>query len=68
MLYKKSDMGFIYMSHRKFLDLSKDAITGTVYSLEIEETPNTKKPKIYKDPVGNILSTGDIVISSGNNQ
>ena len=26
-------------------DLPKDAITGTVYSLEIEEDPKTKKPK-----------------------
>ena len=49
-------------------DLPKDATTGTVYSLEIEEDPKTKKPKIYKDSVGNILSTGDIVVSSGNNQ
>ena len=51
-------------------DLPKDVITGTVYSLEIEEDPKTKKPKkkIYKDSVGNILSTGDIVVSSGNNQ
>ncbi len=50
-------------------DLPKDANTGTVYSLEIEEDPKTKKPKkIYKDSVGNILSTGDIVVSSGNNQ
>ena len=49
-------------------DLPKDATTGTVYSLEIEEDPKTKKPKIYKDFVGNILSTGDIVVSSGNNQ
>ena len=68
MLYKKSDMGFIYMGHRKFLDLPKDVTTGTVYSLEIEEDPKTKKPKIYKDSVGNILSTGDMVVSSGNNQ
>ena len=49
-------------------DLPKDATTGTVYSLEIEEDPKTKKPKIYKDSVGNILSTGDMVVSSGNNQ
>ena len=49
-------------------DLPKDATTGTVYSLEIEEDPKAKKPKIYKDSVGNILSTGDIVVSSGNNQ
>ena len=49
-------------------DLPKDATTGTVYSLEIEEDPKTKKLKIYKDSVGNILSTGDIVVSSGNNQ
>lgn len=26
-------------------DLPKDATTGTVYSLEIEEDPKTKKPK-----------------------
>ena len=26
-------------------DLPKDVITGTVYSLEIEEDPKTKKPK-----------------------
>ena len=56
------------MGHRKLLDLPKDVTTGTVYSLEIEEDPKTKKPKIYKDSVGNILSTGDIVVSSGNNQ
>ena len=50
-------------------DLPKDVITGTVYSLEIEEDSKTKKPKkIYKDSVGNILSTGDMVVSSGNNQ
>ena len=49
-------------------DLPKDATTGTVYSLEIEEDPKAKKPKIYKDSVGNILSTGDMVVSSGNNQ
>ena len=45
MLYKKSDMGFIYIGHHKFLDLPKDVTTGTVYSLEIEEDSKTKKPK-----------------------
>ena len=35
---------------------------------KLKKTQRQRNQKIYKDSVGNILSTGDIVVSSGNNQ